>query len=387
MSHNKDAAKSKIYSMILNFVRLNDKSKLAILKVLLDKGEMSRDQLISFIAKSYYSDLPSAWIGKSLDSLIEAGLIIQNEDLKCTLAFSSVIGKLFFEEEEEINRILLQKWGGGDLYYVDPLWQYIARKIFVLGNNVELELLMSELQKDAEDRMGPFQEYASTAEAKYTVIPRELNYMQEFGLISRQGKLLRLPDFVMDFIFQQRTAILKEINDMVTKLRSEKEDINRTLLKFKEIYDLQKLKNTVIHMLSTHVIRGKDELTNHLLNSFEQFQRGNCYDTISSCGRAAEILVAGIFVCLKGEENAKRTPQMGNQLSKLWKTEVPGQITTPLEFVLSLLSSVKWLRDKKGAHSSDLTGFEPPTVDEARHAVASIFLATYYAIKLNLLPR
>jgi len=65
---------------------------------------------------------------------------------------------------------------------------------------------------------------------------------------------------------------------------------------------------------------------------------------------------------------------------------VPGQITTPLEFVLSLLSSVKWLRDKKGAHPSDLTGFEPPTMDEARQAVAAILLATKYAINFKLLP-
>lgn len=96
--------------------------------------------------------------------------------------------------------------------------------------------------------------------------------------------------------------------------------------------------------------------------------------------------MAQIFLRLRGKESAKQISQMGNQLSKLWKTEVPGQITTPLEFVLSLLSSVKWLRDKKGAHLSDLTGFKPPIIDDARQTVTSVLLATKYAIEFDMLP-
>jgi hypothetical protein len=157
-------------------------------------------------------------------------------------------------------------------------------------------------------------------------------------------------------------------------------------LAFQKIYDLQQLKNDVISQLSGHKVESKEQLTTHLLNAYEQFEYANCYDAISSCGRAVELFVAQIFLRLRGKESAKQISQMGNQLSKLWKTEVPGQITTPLEFVLSLLSSVKWLRDKKGAHLSDLTGFKPPIIDDARQTVTSVLLATKYAIEFDMLP-
>jgi len=386
MSTEKGNLSSKIFSSVLNIIASNDKSKLAILKVLLEKGTLARDRLLPLIAEAYYQGFPSAWIEKSLDSLIEAGLVRQDKNLECSLSSPSVIGKLFFEQEEEVGKILLRKWGAGDIYYLEPLWQYVARRMFLLGNNVKGDLLMDELRKDAEDRIGPFSEYASIAAVKYTVIPRELEYMLEFGLIDRTENTLRLPDFMVEFVFQQRTTLLEEIQDTINNLRHEKEEINQKLLAFQRIYDLQQLKNDAISQLSGHKVKSKEQLTTHLLNAYEQFEHANCYDAISSCGRAAELLVAQIFLRVRGKESAKQICQMGNQLSKLWKTEVPGQITTPLEFVLSLLSSVKWLRDKKGAHPSDLTGFKPPTIDDARQTLASVLLATKYAIEFDTLP-
>jgi len=386
-SIDKSNSSSKIFSAVLKITTSNDKSKLAILRVLLEKGTMARDKLLSLIAEAYYQGLPSAWMGKSLDCLIEVGLVSQDKNLECSLSSPSIVGKLFFEQEEEIRKILLQRWGTSDLYYLEPLWQYIARRMFLLGGSVKWDLLLEELRKDAENRIGPFGDYASIAVVKYTVIPRELEYMQEFGLIDRTENMLRLPDFMVGFIFQQRTTLLQEIQSIVDKLRHEKEEINQKLLAFQKIYDLQQLKNDALHQLSDHKVESKEQLANHLLNAYDQFEHANCHDAISSCGRAAELLVAQIFLHLRGKESAKQICQMGNQLSKLWKTEVPGQITTPLEFVLSLLSSVKWLRDKKGAHPTDLTGFKPPTIDEAREAIAATLLATKYAVEFGLLPR
>jgi len=95
---------------------------------------------------------------------------------------------------------------------------------------------------------------------------------------------------------------MKEIQTAITKLRNEKGEICQRLTHLEKIYDLQKLKNATIRQLSEHRLIGKDELLNHLVNGFEQLQRGNCYDAISSCSRAAEMLVAGIFIRLKGEK-------------------------------------------------------------------------------------
>jgi hypothetical protein len=385
MSIDKDSLSSKILSAVLNIITSNDKSKLAILKVLLEKGTLARDRLLSLIAETYYRGLPSAWIVKSLDSLVEMGLVSQDKNVECGLSSPAIVGKLFFEQEVEIQKILLRKWGAGDLYYLEPLWQYVARRMFLLGSRVQRDLLLEELRKDAEDRIGPFSAYASIATVKYTVIPRELEYMQEFGLIDRTEGTLRLPDFMVEFIFQQRTTLLQEIQGILDKLRHEKEEINQKLLTFQKIYDLQQLKKDALRQLSDLKVESKEQLVNHLLNAYNQFEHANCYDAISSCGRAAELLVAQIFLHVRGKESAKQIRQMGNQLSKLWKTEVPGQITTPLEFVLSLLSSVKWLRDKKGAHPSDLTGFRPPTIDDARQTLASILLATKYAMEFDML--
>jgi hypothetical protein len=226
MSINKKDSSPKIFSTVLNITTSNDKSKLAILKVLLEKGTLTRDRLLSLIAEVYYQGLPSAWIGKSLDSLVEIGLVSQDKNLQCSLSYPSIIGKLFFDQEEEISEILLRKWGAGDLYYLEPLWQYVARRMFLLGNTVKRDLLLDELRKDAEDRIGPFSEYTSIAAVKYTVIPRELEYMLEFGLIDRTENTLQLPDFMMEFIFQQRTTMLQEIQDTINKFRREKEEIN-----------------------------------------------------------------------------------------------------------------------------------------------------------------
>lgn len=387
MSVGKGSLNSKLLSAAVNIITSGDKSKLAILKALLEKGTLSRDRLLPIIAEVHYQGLPSAWIGKSLDSLVDMGLVHQNRSFECSLSSPSVIGKLFFEQDEEISRILHRKWGAGDLHYLEPLWQYIVRRVFLLGGNVDWDVLLEVLKKDAEDRLEPFNEYASIATVKYTVIPRELKYMLEFELINRTEKTLGLPDFVVEFVFQQRATLLKEIQDTISKLRCEKDEINQRLLAFQKIYDLQRLKKDAICRLSSLKLESKEQLVNHLLNAYDQFERANCYDAISSCGRVAELLVAQIFLHQKGKESAMQICQMGNQLSKLWKTEVPGQITTQLEFVLSLLSTVKWLRDKKGAHPTDLTGFKPPSIDEAREALSAILLATIYAMEFGLLPK
>ena len=376
---------SSVLSTIQGYVISNDKSKLAILKVLLEKGSLSHNKILELIAKTYYNGLPSAWIENSLASLVKKGIVNEDENSICILSHPVTVGKLLFEQEIEIQRILLQKWGAGDLIYLEPMWQYIARRLFILGSNVNIELLLKELRNDAENRIGPFKELKSASEAKYVVIPRELDYMQEFGLIDRIRDSVKLPDFMVEFIFQQKMTLLNEIQETISKLRELKEESDKTLAEFQKIYDMQGLKTEVIHQISERKISLKKPLEAHLLDAFRHFENANCYDTITSSGRAAELLVARIFLYKKGKESAMQIPQMGNQLSKLWKTEVPGQITTPLELVLSLLSTVKWLRDKKGAHPTDITGFKAPSIDEAREALSAVLLATKYAAEFGLI--
>ena len=387
MTFDKNELKYIACSKISTCLKLHEKSKLAIMKHILEKGRIPRTMLLSSIGESYYPDLPHGWVERSLDSLIESGLVEQDKDFNCTLSSPSATGKVFFEEQEEINQLLEKKWGAGDLHYLEPLWLCVARKIFVSGGSVERDELVRELHKDAEDRLGVFKDYSSVSEAKYTVIPRELAYMEEFGLTEQHGTALELPGFVIEFLFQDKETLFKEIQAGLASQRNEKEELKSKLSHMEKLYDLHKLKDQTIRMLSQHETPEKDELVNQLNNAYEQLQRMNCHDTIVCSGRAAEMLVARIFMRLRGEDSTRQITQMGNQLSKLWKTEVPGQITTPLEFVLSLLSEIKWLRDKKGAHSRDLTGFEPPTIDEARQTVGSVLLATKYAIEFEMLPK
>ncbi len=371
-----------LLSHITEIIEKEEKGKISILKLLLENRDLSSEQLFQEVQK-FYVRMPIHWIEKCINFLMQKKIILQVNETYY-LSDVTLVGKFFYEKKSEINRILEQPWGSGDIQYIDDQYVHVLRILFFMGGKTKLDNLLSELRFEVESDIGPFSEY-SPAYAKYMLIPKELKNMADFGLLISKKDEVSIPHFVLNFLWQNREEMVQIIHVKIRELQEKVSKTEQELHNSQLLYDFTSYYTGVLTKLKKkHGISETDEIITQLTNAFKQFKSRTYADAVLSAGRVVELLTYWIFVKRKGEASAKTITRMANQLSKLWKKEVPGQITTDLELVLSLISISKWLRDKKGGHPTQLTGFGPCTVDEARHALISAIMAVERSFDYNL---